>query len=78
MREPEPVEFVPIGVLGRASDEGPAMLAASDQAPPPSGHRPDRVSMIEIDLPNGVQVRVDAFVNERALQRVFLAMKGAM
>jgi hypothetical protein len=34
--------------------------------------------MIEIDVPNGVQVGVDAFVNERALQRVFRAMKGAI
>jgi transposase len=48
---PEPVEFMPIGVLGRVNDEGPAMLAASDQASTPSGHRPDRVGMIEIDLP---------------------------
>jgi transposase len=73
MREPEPVEFVPIGVIGRT--EGSAMLAAPDQ-PPPNG--PTRVGTIEIDLPNGVQVRVDAFVNERALQRVFRAIKSAM
>lgn len=70
----EPVAFVQIGMIGR--DEGPAMLVNPDQAPPPSGTT--RVGMIEIDLPNGAQVRVDAFVNERALHRVFRAMKGAM
>lgn len=75
-REPDPVEFVQIGMIGHASDEGPAILAGPDQALPPSG--PTRVGMIEIDLPNGAQVRVDAFVNERALHRVFRAMKGTM
>ena len=38
----------------------------------------DRTGMIEIDLPNGVRLRVDAFVNEKALRRVLQAMKGAM
>jgi hypothetical protein len=33
--------------------------------------------MIEIDLPSGARVCVDAFVDETALQRVFRAMKGA-
>ena len=76
MREPEPVEFVQIGMIGVASEEGPALLTSSGQPAPPSG--PNCVGMIEIDLPNGAQVRVDAFVNERALQRVFRAMKSAM
>ncbi len=31
--------------------------------------------MIEIDLPEGVRVRVDAFVNERALSRVLRVLK---
>jgi transposase len=77
MRSPEPVEFAPIGVPGRASDEGPAMLSLGSSvafervSAGSRGHNRDR-------LPNGVQVRVDAFVNKRALQRVFRAMKGAM
>jgi transposase len=29
----------------------------------------DRPGLIEIDLPNGARVRVDAFVNRRALNR---------
>jgi transposase len=82
----EPAEFVPIGVFGSAADEGPAMLAA---AAPPSGPavtevRPlpphpaleQRPGVIEIDLPGGVRVRVDAFVNERALDRVLKVLRG--
>ena len=68
-----PVEFMPIGVLG---GDAPRLLAAPDSVPP-DGRRPDRVGMIEIDLPGGIQIRVDAFVNERALARVFRAIKGA-
>jgi transposase len=75
-RQPEPVEFLQIGTIGHASDEDTALLPAPDQPAPPSV--PSRVGMIDIDLPNGAQVRVDAFVNERALHRVFRAMKGAM
>ncbi len=32
---------------------------------------------IEIALPNGVRVSVDAFVSEKALSRVLRAIKGA-
>ena len=45
----------------------------------PSSRRggPDeRVGMIELDLPTGTRLRVDAFVNERALRRVLQALKG--
>jgi hypothetical protein len=31
--------------------------------------------VIEVDLPAGARVRVDAFVNERALRRVLRALK---
>lgn len=83
---PEPVEFVPIGVFGRAEDEGPAMLAT---AVPRIGTRvsevrssasrsvmAERPGVIEVELPDGVRVRIDAFVNERALRRVFQVLKG--
>jgi hypothetical protein len=33
--------------------------------------------MIELDLPTGARLRVDAFVNETALARVLRAMKRA-
>ena len=78
---PEPMEFMPLGVFGRAEDEGPAMIAAPVATEPtkPAQQRGssmgERPGLIEIDLPNGARVRVDAFVNQRALHRVLAAMK---
>ncbi len=80
-----PLGFVPVGVLGRAEDGGPALIAhpapAVTAAPLP-GHVPrpslaveDRAGMIEIDLACGARLRVDAFVNERALRRVLAALR---
>ena len=79
----EPMEFMPLGVFGRAEDEGPAMIAApapitpetTKSAPSRSSSMDERPGLIEIDLPNGARVRVDAFVNQRALHRVLAAMK---
>ncbi len=79
-----PVEFVPLGVFGRADDEGPAMLAAPLDVPAPEQSRrtrmttmEERVGIIEVALPSGARVRVDAFVNEKALRRVLRAIKGS-
>ena len=78
-----PVEFVPLGVFGRADDEGPAMLAAPLDIPAPERSRPtgmtmeERVGIIEVALPSGARIRVDAFVNEKALRRVLRAIKGS-
>jgi transposase len=82
---PEPATFVPIGVLGCARDEGPAMVATAvspttapvGKVQPPAPHPTldRRAGVIEIDLPEGVRVRVDAFVNERALDRVLRVLK---
>jgi hypothetical protein len=36
----------------------------------------ERVGVIEIDLPDGVRVRVDSSVNEKALRRVLAALRG--
>jgi transposase len=74
----EPMAFVPMGVIRRADDGGPALLA------PPSPVQPanirasieNRAGMIEIVLPNGVRLRVDSHVNEKALRRVLQVMKG--
>ena len=82
----EPMDFMPLGVFGRAKDEGPAMIAAPvPVTPEPSKPTPSRGSsmderpgLIEIDLPNGTRVRVDAFVNQRALHRVLAAMKDLL
>ena len=59
---------------------GPALLAAPQAArsePPERRSSDDRVGMIELDLPTGARLRVDAFVNETALARVLRAMKRA-
>jgi transposase len=83
----EPAEFVPIGVVGQAGDGGPALLAkladdASRQGDPTVRAEPrrppgleTRAGVIEIDLPDGARVRVDAFVDARALARVLSALK---
>jgi transposase len=70
------VEFVPLGVLGEADNEAPAMLPPPEQ---PRSRQPgdSRAGAIEIALPNGSRVSVDAFVNEKALSRVLRAMKGS-
>jgi transposase len=72
----EAVKFVPLGVFGEASNAAPPML------PPPERPRSrppgeSRAGGIEIALPNGSRVSVDAFVNEKALSRVLRAMKGS-
>ena len=77
--------FIPIGVFASAPDSGPALIAggASVAKPSPSPTarvRADvdkRAGLIEIDLTDGTRLRVDAFVNERALQNVLLALKAA-
>jgi len=82
-----PLAFVPIGGLGRSEDGGSALVAG----PPPtavasslSGHAPlprpamdERPGVIEIDLADGTRLRVDAFVNERALRRVLTVLRAA-
>ncbi len=80
------LEFVPIGVFGRAADEGPALVAGrfptvapqppSDRAPRPGSAMGERPGLIEIDLSDGTRLRVDAFVNERALRRVMAVLKA--
>ena len=79
-----PLEFVPIGVFGRTADEGPAVLftgpagnpAASGCMPSPNTTMQARPGLIEIDLADGTRLRVDAFVNERALRRVVAVLKA--
>ena len=79
-----PLEFVPLGVFGRAADEGPALVTgpaigrpgASTPMPSPNTTMQARPGLIEIDLPDGTRLRVDAFVNERALRRVMAVLKA--
>ena len=80
-------EFIPIGIVAREPGgvptrrEGDLPLAVasvlsgrSSMAGPGMDERP---GVIEIDLTNGVRLRVDAFVNERALRRVLGVLKAA-
>jgi transposase len=79
-------EFVPIGVVARTDDGGPALLAripgvadghrqnGSGEPRGPSGLE-SRAGVIEIDLPDGARIRVNAFVDGRALARVLSALK---
>jgi len=77
--------FIPIGVFACAPDGGPALIAGPAVATPPLPPRPaaqvraevdKRMGLIEIDLADGTRLRVDAFVNERALQRVLTVLKA--
>jgi transposase len=73
MQPPAAAPFIPLGVLGGPSHQPP---------PKPEPSRPTRgndagAGGIEIVLPNGTRLSVDAFVNEKALSRVLRAMKGA-
>jgi transposase len=78
---PVSTPFIPLGVLGGSSDRDTTPLA-QPQPLEPEAPRPVRGNNrggggIEIVLPNGTRVSVDAFVNEKALLRVLRAMKGA-
>jgi len=82
-----PLEFVPIGVLERSEDGGPGLVAGSSpagvalsslgHAPLPRPAMDERPGVIEIDLADGTRLRVDAFVNERALRRVLTVLRAA-
>ena len=75
--------FIPIGVFACAPDGGPALIAGPAAATPPLRPAAEvraevdkRVGLIEIDLADGTRLRVDAFVNQRALQRVLMVLKA--
>ena len=79
-------EFIPIGVFGRPDDgksaaavePSAAVIAGASLhgAAPPRPGTDERPGAIEIDLADGARLRVDAFVNERALRRVLSALKA--
>src|SRR5437016_1810290 len=72
-----PTEFVHLGIVADASGQGP-MMPITTGAVPPRGTGlalMERVGIIEIDLPDGVRVRVDSGVNEKALRRVLSAVR---
>jgi transposase len=55
---------------------GPALLAPPAPAAAPELPPAGKAGSIEIALPNGARISVDACVNEKALSRVLRAMKG--
>jgi transposase len=69
---------VPLGVLHHPAKAKLAMLPSPDAARmQPAVANETRPGAIDIALPDGSRVSVDAFVNEQALARVLRAMKGA-
>jgi len=75
-----PVDFVPLGIFGPNPNE-----ERQPQLTPPERERLQHpragkgdAGMIEIALPNGALVCVDALVNEKALSRVLRAMRNAI
>jgi transposase len=75
---PEPVQFVRVGVVDRIGEEPPALPAAPERSLATNERLVDRVSRSEIEFPNGVRVRADGLVNEKALSWVFRALKGVV
>ncbi|HEY3848752.1 MAG TPA: transposase [Acetobacteraceae bacterium] len=77
MGAPENVEFIPVGLIEGPASDGPTTPAPPDPEP---AQRPaaamGKSGSIEIALPNGTRISVDASVNEKALSRVLRAMKG--
>jgi transposase len=71
------VKFVPVGVVAGKAPHRPVLLASLEPVSTPEPPSADgKGGSIEIILPNGARVSVDAFVNEKALSRVLRAMKG--
>lgn len=78
--------FLPVGVIGPLENDGasrecraaPAAIASPSAMParPATSAEVERPGMIEIDLADGTRLRVDAFVNERALRRVLSVLKS--
>jgi len=75
MGAPENVEFIPVGLIEGPASDGPAMPTPPDPPQQPAA-AVCKSGSIEITLPNGARVSVDAFVNEKALSGVLRAVKG--
>ena len=68
--------FIPLGVVAETREQL-AWPGASAACPRGAGlSLAERVGVIEIDLPDGVRLRVDDHVHEKALRRVLAAMKA--
>lgn len=88
----EPLQFIPYGVVTDAVATEPGMaLMSATPAPAPAkpsptaaptddlvrAHPGARPGGIDIDLPTGVRLSVDSYINEKALARVLRALGHA-
>ena len=75
----EALDFLPIGMVGSGHDGRPLLVAPSLETEAdrtqPAEPSAVRSGLMEIDLPEGVRIRADATVDERALGRVLSALK---
>jgi transposase len=73
----ENVEFIAVGVVEGKPPRASALLASPASGPPSDiPALQDKAGAIEIALPNGARINVDASVSEKALSRVLRALKG--
>jgi transposase len=70
------ITFLPVGVIGEAANGTPDMVS-SLASPRPHRGAECGAGAIEIALPDGSRVCVDASVNEEALSRVMRAIRGS-
>ena len=70
--------FVPLGVLHHADAAKLAMLPSPSAPHVPPTARGIRPGVIDIALPNGSRISVDADVDEQALARVLRAVRAAV
>jgi hypothetical protein len=78
-----PDGFLSIGVIAEPKDEGAVprlnpstVLVGRDSGGDARPAMDERPGMVEIALPCGTRLRVDAFVNERTLRRVLCVLRS--
>jgi transposase len=79
-------DFIQLGVVADAPGIGPTLISRADAGEPAklssgpqaatAAEAKTRPGLIEIELANGTRLRVDAFVNQRALHRVMSVLKA--
>jgi transposase len=77
----ENVTFIPAGIIEGPITRSPPMCTPRESEPEPEASQSSpstkgRTGSVEITLPNGTRLNVDASVNEKALARVLRALKG--
>jgi transposase len=82
------IDFIRLGTCGEADElSGTTLRVPLPETPsravgevrrglPPTPKLEERAGVIEIDLPGGTRIRVDAFVNQGALRRVLSVLRN--